>query len=170
MLCPQFLTSFAFPATSHTYTPSAGQFPILVLVPGVWGTHSCLRAFAHVISFIEKGLFADCAWLPPYISGCMFPSPHLHAIFYHKYFCPWHLLSKITLIYIYLFSVCLCIKDVSSVKVLWKQSLGLSWFTTMSIKVYWVNEWIINLLDISVYGITHLPPLFLISPWPILWL
>lgn len=116
MLCPQFLTSSAFPATSHTYTPSAGQFPILVLVPGVWGTHSCLRAFAHVISFIEKGLFADCAWLPPYISGCMFPSPHLHAIFYHKYFCPWHLLSKITLIYIYLFSVCLCIKDVSSVK------------------------------------------------------
>lgn len=168
MLCPQFLTSSAFPATSHN---------IHIRCRPVY--YSCFGSWCRRSPFLPQGLctchlfYRERSFLL-IVHGCLLTfqdvcSPHYTFMpfsVYHKYFCPWHLLSKITLICIYLFSVCLCIKDVSSVKVLWKQSLGLSWF----IKVYWVNEWIINLLDMSVYGITHLPPLFLISPWPILWL
>lgn len=170
MLCPQFLTSSAFPAISHNIHTKCR--PVY---------YSCFGSWCMKYPFLPQGL-CTCHlfyWERPFSWLGMAASLHFRMYvplttpswpFLSQIFLSIAFILKITLICIYLFSVCLCIKDVSSVKVLWKQSLGLSWFTTMLIKVYWVNKWTINLLDMSVYGITHLPPLFLVSPWPILWL
>lgn len=47
------------------------------------------------------------------------PPHHTSRVFslYHTYFSLWHLLYKITLICIYLFSVCFCIKDISFMRI-----------------------------------------------------
>lgn len=118
MIPPQCLISPAFSAIpTHTHRPHA---PILLFSFWflVYDTPIPASGPSHMPFFLSGKVFLLILhdWLFTFQTIC---SPHHTSrpfSLYHTYFSSWHLLSKITLIRIYFFSIYLCIEIVSSVK------------------------------------------------------